>query len=159
MVTPRFAYIVISSIVADFVAQPFLGSQRAFPIPAFHLSSVWEVVFYIPLGILAGLSALAFVRILYASEDLFDRVKIPEYLKPIIGGVVIGLIGLYSADLFGVGYDGIGKALAGQLALTSLVLLYLLKIMATSITIGSGGSGGIFAPSLFIGSMLGARSR
>jgi CIC family chloride channel protein len=94
---------------------------------------------------------------------MFNALHIPEYIKPAIGGIGIGLIGLYSHDLFGVGYGevpwissmSIDQALVGQITLISLVLLFVLKIVATSLTLGSGGSGGIFAPSLFIGAMLG----
>jgi CIC family chloride channel protein len=109
----------------------------------------------VALGIMAALAALAFTYILYWCEDRFESIKIPEYLKPALGGLVIGVIGLYSADLFGVGYEGITKALSGELALGMLISLFVLKVAATSITLGSGGSGGIFAPSLFIGAMLG----
>jgi len=155
VVTQRFAYVVISSVVADFLAQLFLGNERAFPIPEFGMVSPWEFGFYVVLGILAGLAALAFIKVLYRCEDLFDLLKIPDYLKPALGGLAIGAIGLYSADLFGVGYQGISKALSGELALGMLLSLGILKIAATSLTLGSGGSGGIFAPSLFIGTMLG----
>jgi CIC family chloride channel protein len=155
VVTRRFAYVVISSVVADFLAQVFLGNARAFPIPAFGIVSLWEFSFYVVLGVLAALVALAFTSVLYRCEDLFDSVKIPEYLKPALGGLAIGAIGLYNVDLFGVGYEGITKALSGELVLGVLLLLCLLKIVATSLTLGSGGSGGIFAPSLFIGAMLG----
>jgi len=155
VVTRRFAYVVISAVVADFVAQVFLGDTRAFPIPAFGIVSPWEFLFYVVLGILSALAALAFIYLLYRCEDLFESWKIPDYLKPALGGLAIGAIGLYSTDLFGVGYEGISKALSGELVLGVLLLLCLLKIVATSLTLGSGGSGGIFAPSLFIGAMLG----
>ncbi|MFC1910931.1 chloride channel protein, partial [Chloroflexota bacterium] len=155
VVTRKFAYVVISSVVADFLAQVFLGNTRAFPIPAFGIVSTWELSFYVVLGILAALAALTFTYVLYRCEDLFDSLKMPEYLKPGLGGLAIGAIGLYSADLFGVGYEGITKALSGELVLGMLLVLCLLKIVATSFTLGSGGSGGIFAPSLFIGAMLG----
>jgi CIC family chloride channel protein len=125
--------------------------------------SYWELLPYVLLGILAALAATAFIRLLYKCEDLFDAWHFPEYLKPVIGGIGIGLIGLYSYDLFGVGYGdvfwvstmSVNQALLGEIALQSLVILLLLKIVATSLTLGSGGSGGIFAPSLFIGAMLG----
>jgi CIC family chloride channel protein len=155
VITRRFAYVVISSVVADFLAQAFLGNTRAFTIPTFGIVSPWEFSFYVVLGILSALAALAFIYVLYRCEDLFDSLKIPEYFKPALGGLAIGAIGLYSGDLFGVGYEGISKALSGELALGMLLLLFLLKMFATSFTLGSGGSGGIFAPSLFIGAMLG----
>jgi len=155
VVTRRFAYVVISAVVADFVAQVFLGNTRAFPIPAFGIVSPWEFIFYVVLGVLSALAALAFIYLLYRCEDLFDSWKMPDYLKPALGGLAVGAIGLYSVDILGLGYEGITKALSGELVLGMLLLLCLLKIIATSLTLGSGGSGGIFAPSLFIGAMLG----
>ena len=98
---------------------------------------------------------ILFIKFLYKTEDIFDSWKIPEYIKPAIGGLVIGLIGLYFPQIFGVGYESIELTLHGQLATQIVIVLVLFKIVATSITLGSGGSGGIFAPSLFIGSMLG----
>jgi CIC family chloride channel protein len=125
--------------------------------------SYWETLSYAVLGIAAALAAALFIRVLYKLEDLFDSWHIPEFLKPAIGGLGIGLIGLYSYDLFGVGYGNVfwvshmsvDQALLGEIALSSLAILLILKILATSLTLGSGGSGGIFAPSLFIGAMLG----
>jgi CIC family chloride channel protein len=155
VVTRRFAYVVISAVVADFLAQAFLGDTRAFSIPTFGIVSPWEFSFYIALGVLSGLAALAFMYVLYRCEDLFDSLKMPEPLKPALGGLAIGAIGFFNADLFGVGYEGITKALSGELVFGMLLLLCFLKIVATSLTLGSGGSGGIFAPSLFIGAMLG----
>jgi len=162
-ITPKFGFVVISSVVADFVAHAFLGSQPSFGIAPYSIVSYWEILPYAILGIFAALAAIAFIRLLYKCEDIFNAWHIPEYLKPAIGGIGIGLIGLYSYDLFGVGYGnvywvssmGVDQALIGKIALQSLVILLFLKIIATSLTLGSGGSGGIFAPSLFIGAMLG----
>jgi CIC family chloride channel protein len=161
--TPRFGFVVISSVVADFVAHVFLGSQPSFDIIPYSLVSYWELLPYVLLGVLAALAATVLIRVLYKAEDLFDAWHFPEYLKPVIGGIGIGLIGLYSYDLFGVGYGdvfwisamSVNQALLGEIALQSLIILMLLKIAATSLTLGSGGSGGVFAPSLFIGAMLG----
>jgi CIC family chloride channel protein len=155
VVTRRFGYVVISAVVADFIAQAFLGNNRAFPLPEFGIVSAWEFAFYVVLGILAALAAQAFTRLLYWLEDRFDALKVPEYLKPAIGGVLVGAVGLYSLELLGVGYDGITRALSGNMTLWVLLAFLVLKIVATSLTLGSGGSGGIFAPSLFIGAMLG----
>jgi CIC family chloride channel protein len=155
VVTRRFGYVVISSVVADSIAQAFLGNVRAFPLPVFGITSAWEYVFYVVLGILAALASQAFTRLIYWTEDRFDSLKIPEYLKPALGGLGVGAIGIYSLQLLGVGYDGITSALSGNMTLLALLVFLALKIVATSITLGSGGSGGIFAPSLFIGAMLG----
>lgn len=161
-------FIIISSVTADFVSHQFLGRQPAFTIPVYGLTSYWEIVPYALLGVAAALAAIIFVRFFYKVADLFDAIPIPPYLKPAVGGALVGLLGWYSFDLFGSGlgqaygvggaiaaHGGIDKALAGELALYSLLVLAALKMVATSITLGSGGSGGVFAPSLFIGSTLG----
>ena len=155
VVTRRFGYVVISAVVADFLAQAFLGNARAFILPEFGIVSGWEFGFYVILGVLSGLTSQAFMRVLYWFEDRFDALKIPEQIKPALGGLAVGAIALYSLDLLGVGYEGINKALSGELALGVLAGYLGLKVLATSFTLGSGGSGGVFAPSLFMGAMLG----
>ncbi len=155
VVTRRFGYVVISAVVADFLAQAFLGNARAFILPEFGIRSGWEFAFYVVLGVLAGLVAQGFQRSLYWFEDRFESLRFPEPLKQVLGGFFVGAIGLYSLDLLGVGYGGITRALSGELAVGVLLVFLVLKILATSFTLGSGGSGGIFAPSLFMGAMLG----
>jgi len=162
-VTPKLGFVILSAVIADVIARTFLGDSPAFDVPAYSMVSYWELLPYAVLGILAGFAALAFIKLLYGCEDLFDRLHIPDYIKPAIGGVGIGIIALYSYDLLGVGYGnvfwvsrmGVDQALMGEIALKSLIILFALKTVATSLTIGSGGSGGIFAPSLYIGAMLG----
>ncbi len=152
---PTFTPIILSSVLATVVSRAFLGNYPAFQVPPYDLESPWELGLYCILGLLAGLVAVAFIVTLYKSEDLWDEWKIPEYLKATLGGLVIGFIALRFPHILGVGYDSIGNALLNREAWTVLLLLIPLKILATSITIGSGGSGGIFAPSLFMGAMLG----
>jgi CIC family chloride channel protein len=154
-ISRSFGAVVISSVIADVVAHAFLGDTQSFLVPAYKMVSAWEIPVYVALGIAAGVIALAFIYTLYKTEDIFDRWSFPTYLKPALGGVFIGLIGFYNADLFGVGYGGVEKALLGDLALGTLLALGALKLLATPITIGSGGSGGVFAPSLFLGAMFG----
>ena len=151
---PTLTPITLSSVIAASY-HGHLGNYPAFRVPPYDLESPYEIVFYCMLGYLAGLVAVGFIVALYKSEDLWDGWKIPDYAKASIGGVVIGIIALRFPHIMAVGYDSIGKALLNQETWTLLVLLVPLKILATSITIGSGGSGGIFAPSLFMGSMLG----
>ena len=104
---------------------------------------------------MAGLVGRAFIYVLYRAEDLFEDWRFPEYLKPVAGGLLVGTIGVWYPQVFGVGYEAIDGALAGRIAMGLLWTLVLAKLFPTSITIGSGGSGGVFAPSLFIGAMLG----
>jgi len=156
-----FGAVVISAVVADVVAHAFEGNLQAFAVPEYVLVSPWELIFYALLGLLAALTAVGFTRLLYLSEDLWDKLRLREYLKPVLGGILLGVVGILTPKLggfpriFGVGYDTITQALSGDLALQMTVVLLFAKILATIITLGSGGSGGVFAPSLFMGAMLG----
>ena len=152
---PQFSPIVISSVSATIVSRHYLGDYPAFLVPKYELVSPLEVINYVVLGVLAGITALLFIRSLYFSEDFFDRFKVPEYVKGVIGGLLIGVIGLAFPYIYGVGYDSMDQALYGHMFWQLAGLLVLMKILATSISLGSGGSGGIFAPSLFMGAMLG----
>jgi CIC family chloride channel protein len=150
-----FSPIVISSVVATAVSRHYLGDVPAFIVPAYDLVSAWEFPLYVVLGLVCAAAAVTFSRMLYATEDAFDRIRVPGYAKALIGGMVLGGAGLVFPQLLGVGYGGIDRALSAAYAGWLLLLLGTLKILATSITIGSGGSGGIFAPSLFLGAMIG----
>jgi len=147
--------IVISSVVATVVSRFFLGNHPAFVVPRYELVSPFELFPYMLVGVAAGFVALAFMLSLYKAEDLFDAIPIPEYWKAGLGGLIVGAIGISYPHIFGVGYSTITDALNAALPATLLLTLLLLKIVATSVTIGSGGSGGIFAPSLFLGAMTG----
>ena len=151
----KFSPIVISSVMATVVSRHFLGNLPAFEVPAYSMVTAYELIAYVILGILAGLAALAFMKVLYAFEDLFDRIRLYPPLKTAFGGVLIGSIALKYPHIFGVGYEAINEALRGDMVWHLLLVLVVVKILAVSITIGSGGSGGIFAPSLFIGAMVG----
>ncbi len=104
---------------------------------------------------MAGLAAMAFVKMLYFMEDVFDHWKFPPYLKPAVGGLGLGILGYFVPRVFGTGFDTISNTLTGQLGLGLLVILIFGKILATTLTLGSGSSGGVFAPALFIGAVLG----
>ncbi len=152
----QFSPIVISSVMATVVSHAFEGDFAAFQVPHYQLVSPQELFFYLILGILSGVSSYLFIKVLYSFEDWFDELKIvPEYMKPFLGGIVIGIIGIFIPEVMGVGYDTINFALNGNLIWYAAVGLVFLKIFATSVTLGSGGSGGIFAPSLFMGATLG----
>jgi len=166
-----FSTVVIASVTASVVGRVAFGNVPAFAVPEYQMASPWELVLYAVMGVLAALVAVAFTRILYFFEDLFDNWKgFPEYLKTPVGGALLGLGGLLFFRLnqnpgmqvpgdpvafFGVGYDAMEWALLGKGTVLLLLGLLVVKILATSLTIGSGGSGGVFAPSLFIGAMMG----
>ena len=150
-----FSPIVISSVTATAVSRHFLGDSPAFIVPPYQLISAWEFPLYVVMGLFCALIAVTFTTILYRSEDLFEQFKFPEYLKAAIGGLSLGVLGLLFPHILGVGYEAIDLALSQELTWWVLFILIVFKVFATSITIGSGGSGGIFAPSLFLGAMAG----
>jgi len=152
----QFSPIVISSVIATVVSHTFEGKFAAFVVPRYQLVAPQEIGFYFVLGALAGIVSFLFIKLLYWCEDLFDnKLKLPEYINPAIGGLIIGAIALLFPQIMGVGYDTINNALYGNMVWYIALALIFIKIIATSITLGSGGSGGIFAPSLFMGAMLG----
>ncbi len=161
MQVSNFVAVVISAVTADVIGRFFAGNVSTFNVPAYTMAQPNELFFYAILGIVIAVGAVVFTRFLYFTEDLWDKVNIPEYIKPIIGGGILGAIGILTYKMngipriFGVGYESISEALTGSLPLQVALGLFVLKILATSITIGSGGSGGVFAPSLFAGAMLG----
>jgi len=150
-----FSPVVLASVTATTISRHYFGDLPAFIIPEYALTSLWEFFFYPVLGVLAGLIAIIFTSVIYGAEDLFERIPLPGWLKPALGGAVLGVIFLRFPHVFGVGYGAINLSLVNELSFLLLFLLIWVKIAATSITIGTGGSGGIFAPSLFIGAMTG----
>ncbi len=151
-----FMALVISSFFASLVSRFFLGSTPAFPVPSYEFVSLYETGLYLLLGIMAGFTGLLLIKSLYKTESIFDKIPIPGYLKPAIGGLLVGVIGMFLPQVFGVGYDTIEKMLNQKMLLQTTLLLLVFKFLAFNLTIGSGASGGIFSPSLFIGAALGA---
>jgi CIC family chloride channel protein len=152
----QFTPIVISSVVATVISRSILGDVPAFHVPHYELVSGWELVPYALVGVATGVAGLIFQATLYRSEDLFDRIPLPPWSKAALGGLLVGTIGAVGfPHVFGVGYGSITAAMTDQLPLLTLIALLGAKIVSTSLTVGSGGSGGIFAPSLFMGAMLG----
>lgn len=171
--------VVIASVTASTVARIFLGDRPAFTIPNYAMKTPWEVLLFGLLGVLAAFVGVGFIRILYWFEDRFEEWRFPEALKPAVGGLLLGVLAFFyplalnlgigaelltgtgfalSADLphiFGSGFPVIEDALLNRLAFGLLLALVFLKPLATSLTLGSGNSGGVFAPSLFTGAALG----
>jgi chloride channel protein, CIC family len=154
--TRYFSSVVLSAVAATVISRTFLGTSPAFVTPPSVVFNSWDILFYFVLGFLAAFTGWIFIKILYKCEDLFDSIKIPSFVKPAMGGLILGAIGLYFPQIFGVGYSSIEQTLNGHSGALLVFGLIGLKIIATSLTLGSGGSGGVFAPSLFIGAMLGS---
>ena len=152
-----FGYVVLSSVAADAIGRAAFGSKPFLTLPAFNFTSPLELVLYAGLGILAVGVGLAFIRILYAGEDIADRLwRGPAWLRPGACGILLGLLLLAVPQMYGVGYGVLQQAVAGHYAVLVLLGLLAAKVLATSLTMWIGGSGGVFAPSLFMGAMLGS---
>ncbi|MCZ6632791.1 MAG: chloride channel protein [bacterium] len=150
-----FSPIILSSVLANAFTHSLVGIETAFEVPDYHLVSLYELFLYAVLAVLAAAGAVGFTRLLYFLEDAFEAFSISEYAKSIIGGVLIGVLGIFVPQILGVGYGAITDVLLNRTDLVLILILLVAKYLATSITLGSGGSGGVFAPSLFLGAMLG----
>jgi len=151
-----FGVVVLSSVAANIVGRAAFGTSPFLILPPFAVGSRWEFLLYAALGLLAGLAGVAFIKALYGLEDLVDRIwRGPEWLRPAVGGAALGLLLLALPQMYGVGYPVVEQAIGGRYGAWMLLLLLGGKVLATSLTIAIGGSGGVFAPSLFMGAMLG----
>jgi len=150
-----FTPILVSAVAATAISRHFHGNITEFALPQFTMVSLWEFGLYLILGLIAGGVGFFFSQSLYRADDIFEKTRIPQWIRPVFGGLLVGIIALIYPHIMGVGYDTIRVLFDGQLTLKIMLLLVVLKILATAVTIGSGGSGGLFAPSLFIGAMLG----
>ncbi|MFP3464279.1 chloride channel protein [Leifsonia sp. SIMBA_070] len=155
--TRSFAAVMLSSITASVIARSILGDHPFLTLPSFSIARPSEYLLFMALGLAAGAVGVLFSRILYAIEDLCDRAwRWPEWARPAVGGLLVGLVLFALPQLYGVGYPVLEASIAGKYAIGFLLLLVIAKIVATSLTIGIGGSGGVFAPSLVVGAAFGA---
>lgn len=147
--------VVVAAVSSSIISQIFLGQSPAFVVPSYHLASPWEIFIYLGLGILSAFIAVFFIYLIQRSEDIWEKFNVPEWIKPCLGGLLVGGIGLYFPQIFGSGFTTIEGSLRGSLPFVLLVVLVVVKMMATSISLGAGSSGGVFAPALFVGAVLG----
>ncbi|HEY2848982.1 MAG TPA: chloride channel protein [Gemmatimonadaceae bacterium] len=150
-------YTTIGAIVAYAVNGMFVGFQPLFRVSPFvgQLTGPLSYLWYIALGIAAGLLATALPLVFYGARDFFRSLRVPAWTRPAIGALLTGVIALVFPKVIGGGYGWMQEAIDGTLALSALAALVIAKMVAMSCTIGSGGSGGVFAPTLFVGAMLG----
>lgn len=152
---PTFGPVVLCAVFATLVARLYFGAAPAFVVPPFTLGPLWETPLAVPLGALCGLVSVFFMTVLSSLERLFQRIPLSPVLKPALGGLLVGGLVLLSPHLYGVGHETMDATLAGAIPWTTLALLLVLKPLATSLTLASGGSGGVFLPSLFVGGLAG----
>jgi CIC family chloride channel protein len=150
-----FLLVMLTSLTSCFVARAYLGNFPAFVAPSYELVSAAELPLYFGLGLVTGLAALLYVRLLYKSEDWFEAWQFPEWLKPAVGGLMVGVILRFFPQIYGAGFPAMEAALWVRFSWGLLVALFFAELFGNIFTLGSGGSGGVFAPSLYMGAMLG----
>jgi CIC family chloride channel protein len=149
--------VVVVSVISTLVFRSCMGNLPRFEVPHYELISAWELLPYLILGLLSGLISLLFVRALFGSQDVFEKLPLPLWLKPALGMLLVGVIGVWFPHVYGNGFETVNLTLQGGKELTFVLLLTLIpmKMLASSLTFGSGGAGGLFTPSLMLGSLLG----
>jgi CIC family chloride channel protein len=153
---PVLGSVVLASATSWGVLRLLLGNDPLFKVPQYQLVNPWEFVIYAVLGVAGGLLSVAFTKLLLALRERFlrfPRKTLP--FQPVVGGVVVGAMGWFVPQVLGVGYEHVGAALNGGMALRLMLLLLVLKLFAVTTSYASGNAGGIFGPSLFLGAMLG----
>jgi CIC family chloride channel protein len=148
--------ILVAAVTSSMFTQAVSGSSPAFQVPAYTFVSIWQLPLYLVLGLLAGPIAAIYVYLLYFMQDKFHGWRIPLPLKTASAGLAVGVVGIFLPQVMGAGYETIGEVLnKNDLPIYLLIALLIAKIILTPVSLGGGFYGGVFAPSLFIGSMLG----
>ena len=151
-----FSALVIASALSTVVSRAYYGEVPAFPIPDYTIVNAFvELPLYTIMAVIVGVTAVLHIRFFYLVRDCFQRLPLHAQVKPILGAFMVGCIAIFFPQVMGNGYDYIAKALAGDTLMWWMMALVFLKSLATAITLGSGGAGGVFAPALFIGAVLG----
>ena len=147
---------VVASVAAVIVERSILGNSPIFQVPQYHLVDPAELIAYAVLGVVGGVVSLAFSKGLLWLRGIFQRMPArTRIIQPAMGGLIIGVMLIFFPQVMGVGYEYVNQGLNGGLLLKTMVLLCVVKLVATIISYASGNAGGIFAPSLYLGAMAG----
>jgi len=148
--------IVLAAVSSVVVERWFLGEAPLFRVPTYHLVHPNELIAYGVVGVVGGIAALAFVKLVsFARPRLKALPRWTQYVQPAAAGLIVGVIGIWLPQVLGAGYDVVDQAMHDQYAWKILALLAIMKILATGVSFVSGTPGGMFAPALFIGAMVG----
>ncbi|MGE4092154.1 MAG: chloride channel protein [Candidatus Binatia bacterium] len=152
---PAFGPVMLSSVVATVVSRSYFGDHPAFIVPAYTVLSVWEIPLYLGLGVVCGICGLIFMFVLETMERGASALPVPVIVKPALGGLLLGVIILWVPNVYGIGYATMDQILRGGMTWSWLLLLLPVKMIATSVTLASGGAGGLFLPALYLGAIVG----
>lgn len=152
----NFTIVVVSAVVANIVAISFYGDSAGLDLPDLDINSNWELFLHAIVGVSAAIAGILFVRTRFFTEDVFEFLGVSLSVRPILGLLGVGVLALIESNILGSGLDQIRIFAEGGTAVSTLAILMVLKLIAASLTIGSGASGGAFAPLLFVGATLGA---
>jgi CIC family chloride channel protein len=157
MHAPILGSVVLSSVTSWMVLHLVMGDEPLFHVGAYHLVSNWELFVYVALGVVGGVGSVGFVKLLlWLRARFYSLPRSTVWIQPVVGGLTVGLLGFVVPQVLGVGYDQVDRVLGGAVVLKFVVLLAVLKMIATAVCYASGNAGGIFGPSMFIGAMMGA---
>ncbi len=149
------APIVISSVTATIISRASYGNTPAFVLPETFVLSMWEFPAFALLGIVAAISAIAFIRAVFFAEDIATRLRVPAWLRPAVAGLAVGGIAVFTPQVLGVGYEATDGVLRADFVFSFLLVLIAAKFAATAISLGFGFGGGVFSPALFLGATIG----
>ncbi len=150
-----FAPIVLASVTATAVSRANLGDYPAFQVPAYSLESGYELVVYVVMGVVCGLVGVFFIHFIELMHDSFQKLKLPDFAKPVVGGLGVGVLLLATPAVYGTGFGAITDILTNDQTFLALLIILVAKLLATAFTIASGGSGGLLSPTLFLGAIVG----
>lgn len=152
-----FGVVILASVAAAVFMQAVAGNQPAFHVPVYEFRSWVDLPFYALLGVIAGFIAALYIFLIYRAQAVFRDITLPRWAKPALAGLLVGAVGVFLPQIFGVGYDTIEKLLNGeQMAFLLVIALLAAKLILTPTSLAGGFIGGVFAPSLFLGATLGS---
>jgi len=152
-----FGFLGLAALASSVFTYTVVSREPAFPVPQYTYHSIWELPLYFLLGLLTGPVAAFYARMIHVMRDHFNKWKVPQLVKPVFAGFVLGIVAIWLPQVMGFGYDTIGAVLQGAMPpLLILLGLFVAKLLLTPFCLGGGFFGGVFAPALFIGAMFGA---